>query len=186
MAEEVVALVDPSGNVVGSAPRSVVRRENLLHAGTGVLVRNSAGDLYLHRRSDRKDWAPGHHDCCAGGVLQYGEQPLISARRELAEELGITGAELQPLLTSLYEDRTTRCYEHVYQVVWDGAIQHADEEVVWGEWVRLSRLDTLLATPGWPFVPDTRHLLTRLAREAVDDYATLASLTSRHGQQKRS
>ena len=183
--EEIVALVDRSGRVVGSAPRSLVRRDNLLHAGTGILVRNSGHEIYLHRRSDTKDWAPGQHDCCAGGVLKPDEPPLASAERELAEELGIVGAELRPLLTGLYEDDSTRCFEHVYQLTWDGPVSHVDEEVAWGGWVSLQELDSLLATPGWPFVPDTRHLLTRLAREAVDDYAALTSLTPGQPQHDR-
>ena len=60
--------MDRDGTVVGSAPRSVVRRDNLLHASTAVLVRDSEGRIYVHRRADDKDWAPSHHDCCAGGV----------------------------------------------------------------------------------------------------------------------
>ena len=34
---EIVALVDLTGAVVGRAERSVVRRDNLLHAATAVL-----------------------------------------------------------------------------------------------------------------------------------------------------
>jgi isopentenyldiphosphate isomerase len=56
---EVVALVDRSGVVVGHAERAVVRRENLMHATTGILVRDEHGRIYVHRRSPDKDWAPG-------------------------------------------------------------------------------------------------------------------------------
>lgn len=169
-------LVDRNGTCVGSAERSVVRRDNLLHAGTGVLVRNASRQIYLHRRSPDKDWAPGHHDCCAGGVLTPDEQPEASARRELAEELGVSGVELRPVLTALYEDDTTRCFEHVFETTWDGPVVHADGEVVWGAWVSLAQLDASLADPSWPFVPDTRRLLIHLARAGVGDYATLRSL----------
>jgi 8-oxo-dGTP pyrophosphatase MutT (NUDIX family) len=175
---EIVALVDRDGTVLGPADRSVVRRDNLLHACTAVLVRDLRGRIYVHRRSDEKDWAPGHHDAAAGGVLTYGEEPLASARRELAEELGIRGAELRPLGTYLYEDDTTRCFEHGFETSWDGDVVHADGEVVWGDWMSLPELDTHLADEGWAFVPDTRALLTRLAREDVGDYAGLASLRS--------
>ena len=174
--QEIVALVDPAGAVVGSAPRSVVRRENLLHAATAVLVRDPAGRIYVHRRSPGKDWAPGFHDCAAGGVRRYDEPPDVSAARELAEELGVTGAHLSPLGTSLYEDDETRCLEHVFETTWDGPVVHADHEVVWGTWMTLPELDALLAAPGWSFVPDTRQVLTRLARDGVGDYAALASL----------
>lgn len=170
---EVVVLVDALGNVVGSAPRDVVRRDNLLHAGTAVLVRNGIGEIYLHRRSETKDWAPGFHDCAAGGVIQHGEAPEASAARELAEELGVTGTELSPLGTSLYEDESTRCFEHCFETVWDGPVAHADAEVVWGTWTSLDRLAERLRDPRWRFVPDTRLLLTRLAGDGVGDYDLL-------------
>lgn len=171
--DELVALVAPDGSVTGSAPRSVVRRDNLLHAATAVLVRNSTGQIYVHRRSPDKDWAPSHHDAAAGGVMTYGEEPLASALRELAEELGIRGAELRPLGMSVFEDDTTRCVEHVFETVWDGPIDFADDEVVWGDWLTLPELGARLRDPEWPFVPDTRMLLGGLVSRAVGDYARL-------------
>jgi isopentenyldiphosphate isomerase len=50
-----VALVDRSGAVLGSAERSVVRRDNLMHSATAVLVRDPEGRIYVHRRSPDKD-----------------------------------------------------------------------------------------------------------------------------------
>jgi isopentenyldiphosphate isomerase len=164
---ETVALVDRSGTVVGSAERSVVRRDNLLHAATAVLVRDPAGRIYVHRRSPDKDWAPGCHDAAAGGVLTDGEEPVGSAH-------GIVGAELRPLGLSVFEDDTTRCVEHCFETTWDGPVQHADGEVVWGTWMTLPELAEHLSDPAWPFVPDTRALLARLAAEEVGDYAELA------------
>lgn len=173
---EIVALVDTSGSVVGSAERTVVRRDNLLHAATAVLVRDPAGRIYVHRRSPAKDWAPSHHDAAAGGVMTFGEEPAASAARELAEELGIEGAALRPLGPSWFEDATVRCFAHCFETTWDGPVTWADAEVVWGAWMTLEELDRHLADPAWPFVPDTRQLLTRLAAEGVRDYARLQSL----------
>ena len=173
---EIVALVDRSGAVVGSESRTVVRRDNLLHAATAVLVRDPERRIYVHRRSPDKDWAPSAHDAAAGGVMAYGEEPAASAARELAEELGVSGATLSPLGLSVYEDDTTRCVEHCFETVWTGPVTHADGEVVWGAWMTLEELDGHLADPAWPFVPDTRALLTRLARDGTGDYARLGSL----------
>jgi Cys-tRNA(Pro) deacylase len=175
--DELVALVDADGTPVGSAPRSLVRRDNLLHSATAVLVRDGSGQIYLHRRSPAKDWAPGFHDCAAGGVLRHGEVPAESAARELAEELGIEGALLRPLGTSLYEDDALRCLEHCYETAWDGPVRHVDDEVAWGTWTTLEDLDRRLREPSWPFVPDTRQLLAGLAVDRVGDYAALTSLT---------
>ena len=170
---EIVALVDRTGAVIGSAERSVVRRENLLHAATAVLVRDPAGRIYVHRRSPAKDWAPSHHDAAAGGIMAYGERPAGAAARELAEELGVTGADLRPLGLNVFEDDTTRCVEHCYETTWSGPVTHADGEVVWGTWMTLDELGERLRDPGWRFVPDTRALLARLASDGVGDYARL-------------
>lgn len=173
--DELVALVDEDGSVVGSAPRSVVRRENLRHAATAVLVRDPSGRIYLHRRSDTKDWCPGHWDAAAGGVIMMGEVPTESARRELAEELGITAEQWVELGQHLYEDDTTRCFEHAYEVRWNGPVRHQPEEVAEGRWVTLAELAEVLSDPGIAFVPDTRQLLGRLAGDGVGDYAGLPS-----------
>ncbi len=172
-ADEFVSLVDEHCTVVGEVPRSRMRSENLRHAATGVLLRDPRGRIYVHRRSPGKDWCPGCHDAAAGGVLRPGEEPERSAVRELAEELGVVGAALRPLGTQLYEDETVRCFEHVYEATYDGVVHHLDGEVVWGGWMELPALGRLLRDPEWPFVPDTRSLLDRLAREGVGDYRAL-------------
>lgn len=151
---------DPGGRVTGHAPRSEVRAGNLPHAGTGVLVRDSAGRVYVHRRADTKDVFPGLHDCFAGGVVGAGEVPERAAYRELSEELGITGAALRPLLRSWYADDDTHYLGFVYAARWDGPIVHRDGEVAAGWWLSWAELVTKLADPGWPFVPDSRAVLT--------------------------
>jgi 8-oxo-dGTP pyrophosphatase MutT (NUDIX family) len=138
-------------------------------------VRDRARRIYLHRRSDTKDWAPDHWDVAAGGVIVVGEDPLESAMRELEEELGITGQTLVGMGQRLYEDDTTRCVEYVFEVVWDGPIRHQPEEVAEGRWVTLAELADLLADPGFAFVPDTRALLAQLGADGVSDYASLAA-----------
>ena len=171
--DEQVSLVDEDGAVVGVAPRSAVRRDNLLHAATAVLVRHPDGRIYVSRRSPDKDWSPSAFDAAAGGIVQHGEPVEESARRELAEELGITGVPLRPLLTGRYEDDTVRCFVHCFETTYDGVVTHADGEVVWGDWLTLSELGHLLRSRDWPFVPDTRTLLARLSHDGVGDYAAL-------------
>ncbi len=173
MIDEIVALVDHDGHVVGSAPRSVVRRDNLLHSATAVLVRDSARRIYVHRRSETKDWAPGCWDVAAGGVIVVGEEPFASALRELEEELGIVVDVLLELCSHLYEDDTTRCFEHAFEAVWDGPVRHQPEEVAEGRWVDATELAAMLADPSRAFVPDSRQLLDRLAARGVSDYAAL-------------
>jgi isopentenyldiphosphate isomerase len=161
--EEQVALYDPSdpcGRVTGHVPRSRMRAENLPHAATSVAVRDRAGRIYVHRRTDTKDLFPGAHDVWAGGVVAAGEDPDDAAVRELAEELGLTGMVLRPLFREWYADDHTRYLAHVYDTVYDterdGPIRHQPSEVADGWWVSLEDLQRRLTDPAWPFVPDGR------------------------------
>ncbi|MGF0118210.1 NUDIX hydrolase [Promicromonospora sp. Marseille-Q5078] len=150
---EVVALYDEAGRPCGTAARARVRAENLRHAATAVVVRNGAGDVYVHRRTGTKDLYPGRYDFCAGGVLRAGEDPLDSARRELAEELGVAGVELVTLGWADYADERTRMREFLYECTYDGPVTWQPEEVAWGAWVAPARLLEMIDE--LPFMPDS-------------------------------
>ncbi|GAA1729473.1 NUDIX domain-containing protein [Isoptericola hypogeus] len=150
---ELVALYDDAGIPCGTADRARVRAENLRHAATAVVVRNGAGDVYVHRRTGTKDLYPGRYDFCAGGVLLAGEDPAESARRELAEELGVTGVELVPLGFADYADSRTRMREFRFACTYDGPVTWQPDEVAWGAWVTPARLLEMLDE--LPFMPDS-------------------------------
>jgi 8-oxo-dGTP pyrophosphatase MutT (NUDIX family) len=158
---------DLSGRVVGVAPRSEVRARNLPHAATAVLLRDAAGRVYVHRRTDTKDIYPGMHDVWAGGVVLAGEDPDVAAARELAEELGVHDCPLTPLLRYWYADEHTSYLAFVYEAHYDpdrnGPIVHQPTEVVAGFWLTWDELQTRLADPTWPFVPDGRASLQQYA-----------------------
>ncbi len=158
-ADEQLAVIDSRGRVVGSAPRSIVRRDNIPHVVVAVLVRDPAGRVYVHRRTDTKDVFPRLHDSFAAGSMRYGEEPAAAAAREVAEELGVSGVTLRPLFVLRYDDAKTRHVSHVFETTWDGPVVHQPEEVAWGAWMTLDELRALLADPTWPFVPDGRVLL---------------------------
>jgi isopentenyldiphosphate isomerase len=157
--EEQVAIIDEAGGVVGSAPRSVMRRDNLRHLVVAVMVRDPSGRIYVHRRTDTKDVFPGLHDCFAAGCLQAGEDVEEAARREVAEELGVVGVPLEPLMIMRYEDAATRHLCHAFVATYEGPISHQADEVAWGGWMTLDELRARLADPDWPFVPDGRVLI---------------------------
>ncbi|AEG45427.1 NUDIX hydrolase [Isoptericola variabilis] len=154
---ELVALYDDAGRPCGVADRARVRAENLRHAATAVVVRRSTGEAYVHRRTQTKDVYPGLYDFCAGGVLQAGEEPRASAEREVAEELGVGGVQLEPLGEDDYADEHTRYHAYLYTCTYDGPVTWQPEEVAWGAWVTPERLAEMLRT--LPFVPDSTALL---------------------------
>ncbi|MFC4373882.1 NUDIX domain-containing protein [Nocardia halotolerans] len=167
---ELLAVYDAAGQVVGAADRGTVYREGLWHASAGVLVRSVDGArVYVHRRTDSKLVFAGMHDCLAGGVVDAGEDPAETARRELREELGIvvpTGTAL-PLRATVSWDgrwagRALRCHLYGYEYRYDGPIVHQPSEIADGWWWTDTELHARLRDPAWPFVPDTRAVLSSL------------------------
>ncbi|TAD83124.1 MAG: NUDIX domain-containing protein [Sphingomonadales bacterium] len=63
-------------------------------AGVSVIVTNLAGDVLLLKHSYGPDvWS------LPGGGLARGEDPLVAARREVREELGVELARIEPVGT---------------------------------------------------------------------------------------
>ena len=165
MADEVVALYDEAGQVVGSAPRSVMRARNLRHAASSVVVRDRLGRVYLHRRTETKDVYPGLLDFAAGGVVLAGEDPRDGAVREVEEELGVSGEPLVELAPVDYADDHT-CYRAFRFVTsWDGPIRWQPEEVSWGEWVPVDDLLRRITDEPDSLVPDSVAVWTAVLRD---------------------
>ncbi|HET8989375.1 MAG TPA: NUDIX domain-containing protein, partial [Humibacillus sp.] len=153
--DELVALYDRSGAVVGEVARSVMRRENLWHAASSVVVRDPFGRIYLHRRTTTKDVYPGLLDFAAGGVVLAGEDPPLGAVREAEEELGVHGVRFEPWGVVAYEDEHTRYHAHRFTVEWDGPVRWQPEEVSWGDWIRVDELVQRLDDDPGSVVPDS-------------------------------
>jgi 8-oxo-dGTP pyrophosphatase MutT (NUDIX family) len=166
--QELIAVFDAAGEVVGAAPRAEVYARSLWHGSAGVILRSGDGRrVYVHRRADDKLVMPGLWDCVAGGVVDPGETPLDTATRELAEELGVSGVALRLLLATAWESgpgpglggpEGLRCHLFGYEAFWDGPVRHQPSEVAEGGWMTTDELAALLADPARPFAPDSRIL----------------------------
>ncbi|KAJ7532464.1 hypothetical protein O6H91_13G004500 [Diphasiastrum complanatum] len=73
-----------------SKPRSLVHKEGDYHRAVHVWIYvESTGQLLLQKRADCKESWPGLWDISSAGHIAAGDTSLITARRELQEELGI-------------------------------------------------------------------------------------------------
>ena len=136
-ASELVDVVDADDRVIGRATRADVRAQKLRHRATYILVFNSQGQLFVHRRSAAKDVYPSHYDVTVGGVVGAGESYDTGAQRELAEELGINDVPVRPILKFQYEDQGNLVNGRVYSCLYDGPLTLQAEEIVSGEWLDL-------------------------------------------------
>jgi 8-oxo-dGTP pyrophosphatase MutT (NUDIX family) len=150
---ELVDVVDESDHVVEVVSRAEMRALNLLHRCAEIAVRNGIGEIWVHRRTDTKDVYPGLFDMVVGGVLASGESWEEGARRELAEETGIRGADLRELARHRFEGPLERALMRLYEVTWDGPISPQPAEIAWGGFVTVTELDRMLRDE--EFCPDS-------------------------------
>ncbi|KAJ3695423.1 hypothetical protein LUZ60_000800 [Juncus effusus] len=89
--EEFLDVLTKSGEKTGVAkPRGLVHRDGDYHRAVHVWIyAESTGELLLQKRSDCKDSWPGQWDISSAGHISAGDSSVLSARRELEEELGI-------------------------------------------------------------------------------------------------
>ena len=93
MTEEIFDIVDEKGQPVGgTVTRSKAHAQGIPHRTAHIWVVRENGErteVLLQKRALNKDSFPGRYDTSSAGHIQAGDEPLESAIRELAEELGI-------------------------------------------------------------------------------------------------
>ncbi|KAL7596258.1 hypothetical protein Lser_V15G28029 [Lactuca serriola] len=90
--EERFDILTKTGQKTGiSKPRGAVHRDGDYHRAVHVWIfAESTQELLLQKRADCKDSWPGLWDISSAGHISAGDSSLITARRELQEELGLT------------------------------------------------------------------------------------------------
>ncbi|WP_346205109.1 NUDIX hydrolase YfcD [Aeromonas salmonicida] len=155
---EWVDVVDADNRVIGVAERARVRRENLCHRASYILVLDQTDRILVQRRTLSKDFCPGMLDACAGGVVTTGEQMEPSARRELAEELGIVDVPLEAFGHFYAEGEGYRVWGGLFSCHYQGPLQLQAEEVSEVHWMSQAEIaarateftpDSLLAIATW-------------------------------------
>ena len=91
-----------SGELVEVVSRAEMRRRNLVHRATYVMVFDSHGALLAHQRASWKDIWPSRWDLAFGGVCAVGEAWADAASRELVEEAGVV-APLRELSNVVFD-----------------------------------------------------------------------------------
>lgn len=135
MSNEIFDVVNGRDEVVGRRTRAEVHRLGLLHRAVHVLVFNSEGELFLQKRSMRKDRQPGVWDSSASGHVDSGENYDACAARELREELG-----WQPARPPRRRFKIDACgatdqeFVWVYECAGDGPFALNADEIERGGW----------------------------------------------------
>jgi isopentenyl-diphosphate delta-isomerase len=146
MSEEIFDVVNEHNEVIGQAPRSEVHARGLLHRATHMLVFNARGQIFLQKRSMKKDRQPGLWDSSASGHVDSGEDYDACAVRELREELGLCVAQPLERLFKL-----NACVETDQEFVWvyrcqsEGPFELNADEIERGGWFASEEITHWLA-----------------------------------------
>ena len=135
MSEEIFDVVNEHDEVIGQNTRREVHRLGLKHRAVHVLVFNARGEVFLQKRSMKKDLAAGKWDSSASGHLDTGEAYDACAVREVREEIGLTLAPPPERLFKIDACRETGwefCW--VYHGASEGPFTLHPDEIETGGW----------------------------------------------------
>lgn len=139
-------VVDEDDNVIGKATREECHSNpNMIHRSVYVFLVNSKGEIFIQKRSLKKDLYPGFYTASATGHVDYGEDYDESARRELREELGID-APLHRLGKVKSFSETEREISMLYICRYDGPISFDRKEITEGIFMSIEDIQRSLRT----------------------------------------
>lgn len=136
-------VVDEDDNVVGWASRGECHKRGLIHRSVYVIVLNDRDEVFLQKRSKRKDLYPGLYACSASGHVEYGESYEEAARRELMEELGVN-AQLKWIGKFKCFSEIEREISALYLCRHNGPFKLNTEEISEGKFVSVGEIKMML------------------------------------------
>ena len=154
MSEEIFDIVNERDEVIGQNTRRAVHAHGLWHRAVHVLVFNARGEVFLQKRSLKKDIAAGKWDSSASGHLDTGEAYDAGAVREVREEIGLHLTQTPRRLFKL-----EACPETGWEFCWiyrcesEGPLTLHPDEIETGAW----------------FAPDT---VTKWVSDQPEDFAS--------------
>jgi isopentenyldiphosphate isomerase len=129
--KELFEIVDEDNNVLGTALRCECHGNPcLIHRTAHVVVYHPDGRILLQKRSSSKDVQPDKWDTAVGGHLDPGEDFEDAARREMAEELGVSpDLPLKHLFDSKIRNETESENVRIFSTVYEGPFDFDKDEI---------------------------------------------------------
>ena len=167
MSEEIFDVVNERDEVIDRQPRREVHRLGLKHRAVHVLVFNSRGEVFLQKRSLKKDTAAGLWDSSSSGHVDSGEDYDACAVRELREEIGLNVAGAPDRLFKI-DARPETGWEFcwVYRCEAEGPFELHPDEIESGGWFAPEKITRWTAEKPGDFASAFRLIWVKLNAEA--------------------
>lgn len=160
MIEKKVNIFDKNGTSIGSVSKKEALDKNLRRGVVRVFLINKEGYVFIQKRRENMEIAPGLWDQSAGGHIDEKEKPKDSAFRELKEELGIKLSNLQFITSYPFEEKQGEkifsSFDFVYIGESDQNVHIQKEELSDGKWFNIEELKSELNQFPEKFAPAFR------------------------------
>jgi isopentenyl-diphosphate delta-isomerase type 1 len=167
MTEEVFDIVNERDDVIGQNTRREVHRLGLRHRAVHVLAFNSRGQVFLQKRSMKKDRQPGLWDSSASGHVDSGEDYDACVVRELREEIGLQVKQCPQRLFKIEAcAETDQEFVWVYRCKADGPFELNPDEIERGGWFRAEDVTRWMAARPQEFATALLVIWQRIIRES--------------------
>jgi isopentenyldiphosphate isomerase/intracellular septation protein A len=154
--EEWFDIVDPEGQVLGKAPRSLCHsRRGLLHPVVHLQLLDSRDRLFLQKRSLSKQIQPGKWDTAVGGHVASGETVAAALKREAQEELGLENFKAAPVARYVWESDIESELVYMFVARCDAVPRINAEEISEGRFWKIAKVREAIGqgilTPNFEF-----------------------------------
>ncbi|MFZ8831906.1 MAG: NUDIX hydrolase [Thermodesulfobacteriaceae bacterium] len=155
--KEQLEAVDDSCNPIGVLTRAEIHQKGLPHRSVHIFLFNDEGQIYIHRRSLDREENPGLWNSSASGHILVGETPLLTAKRELKEELGLNVKLTQVLSVKPCPETNFECV-----VLFEGRTKKMPKpnprEILEGKFISIPELEEWMEKNPEDFSPAFRYL----------------------------
>lgn len=128
--KEYLDLVDENDLVIGKEDRNIIYKNNSRNFRViNIMIFTSDNKIVVPKRSANRKVFPNCYDCSVGGHVSTGETYEQAAYRELEEELGITGVELEEIGYFKPFDIDTSSFSKMYKLVYDGKLNYDQDGI---------------------------------------------------------
>ncbi len=88
--DELIDILNAKGEKTGeTCMKSVAHKKGIYHASVHVWIYDNNGNILVQKRAMDKDTHPNYWDVSVAGHIGAGELPIVSAIREVKEEIGL-------------------------------------------------------------------------------------------------
>ena len=165
---EYLSVVDKNDQVIAELPRNEIHAKGLCHRAVHVLVFNQHNELFLQKRSMKKDLNKGLWDTSAAGHVDAGEDYRTAAIRETQEELGIDIKDTCQFLFKLSPTPQLGMeFIEVYSCLNNGPFSLNSDEIDEGLWVSNESISERISVND-PLLTETFKTIWRNYQQSVD------------------